>query len=231
MKRIIGLIGGVGPASTLDYYMGIINGYRQKTNDIHYPEIIIYSIDMEEMMSYIEKDCWDKVIVQLSKAAAKLFAAGADFIAVASNTPHFVFDEVNVNSPVPMISIVEETCKSVSEAKYQRVLTIGTLFTMKSGLYTNPLKNYGITSLLPSDGEQKEIYSLFYPNLENGIVIEEDKAKMQKIINRIIREQNADSLILGCTELPLMIKQGDMSAPVIDTMQIHIEAIVNYMIS
>lgn len=100
---------------------------------------------------------------------------------------------------------------------------------MKSGLYTSHLNKHGISSLLPSDDEQTEIYSLFYPNLENGIVIAEDKKRMLEIVNRIIKKQDADSLILGCTELPLMIKQGDLAAPVIDTTQIHIDSIIDYM--
>jgi len=229
MKKV-GLIGGIGPASTLDYYMGIINGYMRKTKDINYPEIVIYSVNMTEMISNIEKDSWDKVIIQLTQAIKNLSVAGAEFAAIASNTPHLVFDEVKKQSPLPIISIVEETCKHIKEAQYQSALTIGTLFTMKSGLYSNPLKKYGIASLLPSENDQKEIYSIFYPNLENGIVIAEDKEKMLKIVSRIIKEQNADSLILGCTEFPLMIKQEDLTTPVINTTQIHIDSIVNYMI-
>ena len=229
MMKKAGLIGGIGPASTLDYYTGIIDGYRQKTGGADYPEIVIYSIDMNEMMSYIENDRWDRVINQLSKAAASLAAAGADFIAIASNTPHIVFDEVQEQSPLPLISIVEETCRFAKAAGYQRVLTIGTRFTMKSGLYTDPLKKHNISALLPSDEEQEKIHALFFPNLENGIVIAEDKEKMIKTVDRIIKAQNTDSVILGCTELPLMIKQGDLAAPVINATQIHIESIVDYM--
>ncbi len=192
MKRI-GLVGGIGPASTLDYYMGIINGYRQKTSSSHYPEIIIYSIDMFEMLSSVEEELWDKVAVQLSGAVNNLASAGADFAAIASNTPHLVFDEIKRLSRIPLISIVEETCAYVVEKQYQRVLTIGTLFTMKNELYANPLTAQGIASLLPSDDEQQEIYSLFFPNLENGIVIQEDTIKMLELVNRIVREQRGFS--------------------------------------
>ena len=230
MKKV-GLVGGIGPASTPEYYLGIINGYRNKTGDTHYPEIIIYSIDMTEMLLNIENDNWDKVIAQLSHALEKLAIAGADFAAIASNTPHLMFDEIKERSPLPLISIVDETCRFIRDAQYQRVLTIGTLFTMKSGLYANPLKEQGVLSILPSDDEQEEIYSLFFPNLENGIVVAEDKKKMLALLNSIISEQNADSLILGCTELPLMIGQGDLAIPIVDTTRIHIEAIVNYMLA
>lgn len=225
----IGLIGGIGPASTLDYYMGIINGYRQKMSKPNYPEIIIYSIDMFEMLFYIENEQWDKAAMQLSEAVNNLSAAGAHFAAIASNTPHLIFDEIRRQSNIPLISIVEETCKFVTEKHYQRVLTIGTLFTMKNGLYSNSLTSQGIVSLLPTETEQRQIYSLFFPNLENGIVIQEDKIKMLELVNRIIKEQNADSVILGCTELPMMIKQGDLHVPVINTTQVHINSIVRSM--
>ena len=205
MKKI-GIIGGIGPASTLDYYTGIIDGYRKKTGSDNYPEIIIYSINMTEMITLIEKDCWGSVTDMLTSTLKRLSNAGADIAVIASNTPHLVFDEISRQSPIPLISIVEETCNFIKAAGYQRVLTIGTLFTMKSGLYTKPLEKCGVLPLLPTEDEQSEIYSLFFPNLENGIVIPEDKEKMLALVNQIIHNQNADSLLLGCTELPLMIK-------------------------
>ncbi len=228
MKKV-GLIGGTGPASTIDYYMGIIDGYTAKTGKPNYPEIIIYSIDMFEMLSYIEEKQWDKTAKMVSDAVNALALAGADFAAIAANTPHLVFDEISRLSKIPLVSIVEETCKFAAGRNYQRVLTIGTLFTMKNGLYSNPLASHGIVSLLPTDKEQQEIYSLFFPNLENGIVVQEDKIKMLELVNGIAKEQNADAVILGCTELPMMIKQGDLSVPVIDTTGVHIDSIVSNM--
>jgi len=227
MKKI-GLVGGLGPASTLDYYRGIINGYRQKAGENAYPEIFINSLNMVEMISFIEQDRWDEVVNLLANAIDKLFVAGADFAAIASNTPHLVFDEICARSPIPLLSIVEETCKHISTMGHERILAIGTLFTMKSGLYSEPLNKCGVTPLLPSEEEQEKIYSLFYPNLENGIVVAEDKEKMLELLSGIIKEQDADSLLLGCTELPLMIRPGDLPIPLIDTMQIHIESIVAF---
>ncbi len=223
------MIGGIGPTSTLDYYMGIINGYKQKRGKPNYPEIIIYSIDMFEMLSYIEEKHWDKAAAMVSCAVNSLALAGADIAAIASNTPHLVFNEISRLSKIPLISIVEATCEFVAKEQYKRVLTIGTLFTMKNGLYSNPLTSQGITSLLPAEKEQQEIFSLFFPNLENGIVIPEDRVKMLELVNNIVKEQNADAVILGCTELPMMIKQGDLCVPVIDTTQVHISAIVRNM--
>jgi len=230
MKRV-GLIGGIGPASTLDYYSGIINDFRKITKGENYPEVLILSINMAEMLSHIEKDHWDSVIMQLVQAAERLTIAGAEFIAMASNTPHLVFGEVSRRCPVPMVSIVEETCRYVKSSLYNRPLCIGTLFTMRNRLYSEPLEKVGITSLLPSDEDQKKIHSFIFPNLEMGIVVPGEKEKMIALLKRNIEEQDADSVILGCTELPIMIKQGDLPVPVFNTTEIHIKAIVRRILS
>jgi len=230
MKKL-GLIGGLGPASTPDYYLGIIDGYRRRTGDINYPEIIIYSVNMTETTGHAERGEWDEVALQISGAADSLARAGADFAAIASNTPHIVFGEISGRSPIPMISIVDETCKFAARAGYKRVLVIGTLFTMESGLYDVPLAEHGIAPLTPDGGDRKRIYSLFFPNLENGIVVPEDRTEMLKLVDQIAYDQRADSLLLGCTELPLMIKPGDVRVPVIDTTRVHIDSIVDHLIN
>ncbi len=228
MKKL-GIVGGIGPSSTVDYYLGIIDGRRAKAGGERYPEIIIYSIDMFQMLSYIEAGQWDRAAEQLSGAVNALADAGAELAVIASNTPHLVFDEIQRLSRLPLISIVEETCKYIEEKRYRRVLTIGTLFTMQNGLYSKPLQALGVAALLPTEREQREIYALFFPNLENGIVIPEDKANMLALVDRIVREQDTDAALLGCTELPMMIRPGELSVPVIDTTRVHIESIVRAM--
>ena len=124
-------------------YKGIINGCRQKAGENAYPEILIYSINMIEMISFIEQDRWDEVMNLRAHAINKLSVAGADFAAIASNTPRLVLNEICARSPIPLLSIVEETFKHIDILGYQRILAIGTLFTMKSGLYSEPLKKCG----------------------------------------------------------------------------------------
>ena len=226
MKRV-GIIGGIGPASTLDYYVGIIEGYRSKTGSNDYPEIIINSVNMTEVLSLVQNKDWKALEDLLLDAIDDLDNAGADFAAIASNTPHIVFDSIEKRSPMPLISIVEKTCRYAKEKECKRVVVIGTLFTMESGLYTNALGKYSIEAILPSDEEKRTIHDLFFPNLENGIVVPEDKQKILAIVGRLIAEQNADALILGCTELPLMIKEGDLDIMIINATEIHIEAIVD----
>jgi len=228
MKKA-GIIGGIGPASTLDYYNSVISGCMRKINDGNYPEIVINSVNMTEMMSYVTAGRLDKLAALLVRAVTELFQAGAQFAAIASNTPHIVFGEVSARSPIPLISIVDTTCAYVKHMDLQRVLVIGTLFTMNSGLYSTALEKYGVSAIAPTADEQKEIYSLFFPNLENGLVVPGDKQKMLALINGIIRRENAGTLLLGCTELPLMIRPGDIDTVLIDTTRIHIDAIVDYM--
>ncbi|MCL1918473.1 MAG: amino acid racemase [Peptococcaceae bacterium] len=226
MKKA-GIIGGIGPASTLDYYSGILNGYRAKTHDDNYPEIVINSINMTEMLSYVSRKNWDALVAMLLKAVKNLANAGADFAAIASNTPHIVFDKLQQHSPLPLISIVDATCRYARSNKCQKIVVIGTGFTMSSGLYSEALQKHNIAAIVPSAEEQSIIHNIIFPKLEEGIVVPEDKQRMLGIVNRLISEHHADALVLGCTELPLMIKEGDVSALILNTTQIHVEAIVN----
>jgi len=226
MKKI-GIVGGIGPASTLDYYSGIINGFRQKTGDDNYPEIIINSINMTEMLSYVSYKDWNSLVNLLLNSIENLAKAGAELAAIASNTPHIVFGEVQKQSALPLISIVEETCKYAQLKRCKKVVVIGTGFTMSNGLYNEALKKYNIAASVPSKEDQAAIHNIIFPKLEEGIVVPEDKQKMLAITERLLTEQNADGLILGCTELPLMIKDKDLDTLIFNTTQIHIESIVN----
>ena len=221
-----GIIGGLGPASTVDYYNGIIAGCRNQSDDNHYPEIIINSIDMTKVLSMVANNEWDGLTEILVQSVREVANAGADFAAIASNTPHIVFGRVAERSALPLISIVDETCKYAQGMKCGKVLVIGTLFTMRSGLYTDAFTKYGMTAQVPTEQEQKDIFSLFYPNLENGIVVPDDKEKMLILLRKIITRERYDALVLGCTELPLMIKSEDIDIRLINTTQIHIDSII-----
>ncbi|MDR0469948.1 MAG: amino acid racemase [Peptococcaceae bacterium] len=225
--RKIGIIGGIGPASTLDYYSGIIEGYRAKTNDGSYPEIIIDSVNMTEMLSYVENEDWSALTDMLVKAIDNVSAAGAQFAAIASNTPHIVFDSVQKRSALPLVSIVDETCRYAQAKGCKEVVIIGTRFTMGSGLYTKAFAKFGIATVTPSADEQEKIHGIIFPKLEDGIVDEGDKQKLLALAKRLISGHGADALVLGCTELPLMIKDGDLDTLTLNTTQIHIDAIVN----
>jgi aspartate racemase len=230
MKKA-GIIGGIGPASTLDYYDGVIRGVRELSGGEDYPRLVINSINMTEMIGYVAAGDMDRLTALLTDAVEEAAAAGADFAAIASNTPHIVFDAVRARSRLSLISIVEETCRYAQRTGCSRVVVLGTLFTMSSGLYTNAFERCGIQAFVPDEKGQEEVYGIIFPNLENGIVLREDKARLLEISEKLIQSHSADALVLGCTELPLAIKPGDLEVALLNTAQIHIEAIVRAIIS
>ena len=230
MKKV-GLVGGIGPASTLDYYKGICDGYRVKIGGDNYPPMIIDSLNLAEMYSLVANKQWDEFTKRFVDSIKNLAAGGAEFAAMAANTAHIVFDEINRQSPLPIISIIDETCKYAQSKNCESVVIFGTAFTMSSGLYYNAFAKYGIDAFVPTKDEQKAIHSIIFPNLQDGIVLPEEKRTMLQIADRMLSENNADALILGCTELPLIIQESDVDVLLLDTTQIHIDAILRYMLA
>jgi len=225
MKKI-GIIGGIGPASTVEYYNGIIYGYRKLTNDENYPQLFINSINMTEMLNYVAGKEIDNLIDFLFNEIQKLVKIGADFIAIASNTPHMVIDELTEKTNIPIISIVDETCNYAKNQNLKKVLLTGTLFTMENNFYQKAFQKNNIECIVPNDDQKTIIQNIIFPNLEDGIIIEKDKILFKDLCNKIIIEKNIDGIVLGCTELPLMIKNEDFDIKVIDTMEIHIKSIL-----
>ncbi|MFA6938261.1 MAG: amino acid racemase [Treponema sp.] len=227
--KVPGIIGGVGPASTLDYYNDIVNGYREITKDDSYPNLVIKSVDMTKMLSYLDSNDYNWLVDFLKNHIQNLKDAGAEFAAIASNTPHIIFDELKKVSPLPLVSIVESTCKYAVENNYKSVLILGTKFTMQSTLYTSAFEKYNIKAVVLNKAQIEKVHSLIFPKLEQGIVVPEDKKQMVLLANEICNEQNIDAVVLGCTEIPIMIKQGDLVRPVLNTTEIHVHAILQRM--
>lgn len=224
MKKI-GLVGGIGPASTVDYYLGIIEKSRIEQGEDAYPEIVIDSVNMSQHdKALAEKDC-KKLCNYLFCSLSNLKAAGAEIAAITANTEHIVWDMICDRLPLPVISIVDATVREIKQRGFKKVLVFGTVFTLKSGLYENALRKQGITAIIPSDSDASIIGRLIYPNMENGIVIPEDRRKLIEMAEKYISEEKADAMILGCTELPLAIKPCDVSVPVLNTTEIHIKEI------
>lgn len=224
MKKV-GIVGGLGPASTIEYYREIVENYRKVNCDDSYPEIVIDSINMGEIIMGIKAQNYNHVAGKLLKSISNLEKAGASFAAIASNSPHIAWDLIKDKTPIPLISIIDAACDYVAQQNYKKVLIFATEFTMKNGLYSKAFTKRNIDWILPNEEDIEVIGNIIHPNLENGIVIEEDKHKMIGIAEKYIKQYGADSLLLGCTEIPLMIKSNDVSVPVIDTTRIHIEKI------
>ena len=224
MKKI-GLVGGIGPASTVNYYLGLIEKVKAEFGENTYPEIVIDSVNLDYATKCFINREDEKSVELMVRSVSNLQAAGAQIAAITANTEHILWDKMKKDFDIPVISIVDAAVEEICTRKFKRVLVLGTVFTMRSGLYEKPFKSHGITLVLPSAEEQEIIGDLIYPNLENGIVISNDRKRMLEIAEKYIEMYDAEAVLLGCTEIALAIKSGDLSVPVLDTTAIHIKAI------
>ena len=227
MKKI-GMIGGFGPESTLDYYRLIINQYRQQQGEGSLPEIIIYSMDLYDLLTLVEQKRWDDVTSFLLKGVNSLHKAGADFGIISANTPHIVYDQLKSSSPIPLISIVEETSKKAKEIGLQRVGLLGTSFTMRASFFQKVFANNNISIVAPNEKEQDFIQHKLMTEIELGQFLEETRNGLLTIVKRMVDEDLIEGVILGCTELPLILTKDEFDIPFLNTTKIHVESAIRY---
>jgi aspartate racemase len=222
----VGIVGGLGYMSTLEYYRGIMKECQTYTNSGEYPELVIASLNIADVMRMLEKGFYEQVTWYLYRAIQDLRKARADFAVIASNTPHIVFNQLSEISPLPLISIMDVTSQAISRCGYSNVLLTGTAFTMKNRFYKDNLESHGIKCTVPNAEDIETIHNIIFPDLENGIVKPEKKREFITLCEKYV-PKGIQAIILGCTELPLLINDGDMQVPIIDTMKLHISAIVD----
>lgn len=227
MKKI-GLLGGLGPQSTLYYYEKIINTFTGFSNNPDYPEIIIFSANLNEAMKLVTTKNYSDLTQFLAHKILFLYNAGAQFAAIASNTPHIVFDELNKNSPIPLLSILDATCSKVLQLNLKKVGLLGTRITMEASYYKEPFLKNGISVIVPTDQEQDLIHHRLFTEIEHGIYKDSTRSELMRIVERMRKENGIDSIILGCTELPLILQEDQFDIPVLDTAAIHCDSIVSY---
>ena len=226
--KTIGIIGGLGPESTKIYYEELINKYKERANG-QYPEILIYSVNLLELKKYIEENDLNSLAITLSDKLDSLVKAGADFICIASNTPHIVFDKISQNSKVPMISIVEEAAKYASKiSTNKKIGLMGTGFTMKADFFPKSFNKYDLKIFTPDSSDQEFIHEKIFSELANGVVKNSTKEKFLKIAESLIKKYSIDSLVLGCTELPLVFDKEYFGINYLDTVKIHVDSIIKY---
>ncbi|SFD44595.1 aspartate racemase [Lentibacillus persicus] len=231
MKKA-GIVGGLGPESTVDYYESFIQKYQARMGSKQtLPELFINSINMYNIFKYISEDRLGDLSDYVGGAAKKLEEIGADFVIVSANTPHIVFNQIRENVNVPMISIVEATYEKADELGLQNVGLLGTKFTMAHDFFKKPFLESDKKIVVPSNDDQAFIHQHIVDELENGIVNDETKEEFIKISNKMIREENLDGLILGCTELPMILKDGDLDVPLLNTTDIHVNKMVDFTFS
>jgi len=234
MKKL-GLVGGVGPASTIEYYKGINEGYHRSLKNPakcgENPPMVIDSLNLSVAYDLVAKKDWVKFAELFINSLQSLHRAGAEIAALTANTAHIVFDEVSSRSPIPLIGLVDETCKYAQSKGCNKAVIFGTAFTMSSKMYESKFATYGIEAVVPSETDQQVIHNIIFPNLVAGIVTEHEKAVILEIAKKMLSEHNADALVLGCTELPLIIEPDDLNTTILDTTKIHIDAVLYQMLS
>lgn len=224
------LIGGLGPESTVEYYKLIISKYKKMYGTECNPEFMVNSLNITKLLSLVDKCEYDELTDYLFKAINQGYKSGADYAAIGANTPHIVFDKLNEITPIPLISIIESTAKYASNNKIEKVALLGTKFTMKEDFFKNVLVKHDVTPFVPNDDEQEFIHSRIRSELEYGIINEDTKIKLLSIINRMIKEDGVEGVILGCTELPLILSQDDDKRILfINTIDRHVTDIVTGM--
>jgi aspartate racemase len=229
--KTVGIIGGIAPASTVEYYRLIIARYREQKPDNSYPPIFINSIDMTRMLGLIGAQKLDELTGYLLGEVFKLERAGAELGLFASNTPHLVFEEIQRRSPIPLISIVEATCRETEAMGLKKVGLFGTRFTMQSRFYPEVFSRKGITVITPPPDDQEYIHEKYMSELVNGVYPDETRERLLSIIDRLIEQQKIQGLILGGTELPFILRDTNANKiPFLDTTRIHVEQVVTQML-
>ncbi len=229
--KTIGIIGGLGPEATVDYYNGIINSFKNEKGDLFYPEIIIYSVNMSEFIGLMKEKKYDQAVDKVVEKAESLHRAGAEFIAITANTPHMLFDRITARSPLPLISIVEATCRECLRRGFRKPGLMGTGFTMNATFYQDVFKKSGIEVILPSEEDKEIINHKLFSEIELGIFREDTRQLLINITGKMVSTDGIDSMILGCTELPLILTSPEYAGiPMLNTTKIHVDAIVKYCI-
>jgi aspartate racemase len=230
--KTLGVIGGIAPASTIEYYRLIVSTYQARHPDGSTPPVIINSIDLQTMLRLIAADALDEVVGYLTGEVEKLGRAGAEIGLFASNTPHVVFDALQRVSPIPLISIVEVTYAVASRMRLTRVGLLGTRYTMQGTAYPRVFAPRGISVVVPDEADQAFIHARYMGELVRGEYTPETRAGVVEAIQRLRERRAVDGVILGGTELPLLLRGvGDLGIPLLDTGRIHVEAAVEAMLA
>jgi aspartate racemase len=226
--KTIGLIGGMSWESSLEYYRIINEEVKRKLGGLHSAKILMYSVDFEEIEELQHRGRWDEATKLMIEAAQRLDKGGADFIMICSNTMHKMSGEVRKNIGIPLLHIGDATAEKIKEMGFKKVGLLGTRFTMEEDFYKGRLTSrYGLEVVIPDEKERQMVHDIIYKELCLGVINPSSKDQVCKIIQNLVRD-GAEGIILGCTEIPLLIRQEDVKVPLFDTTKIHAESAVEY---
>jgi aspartate racemase len=230
--KTVGIIGGIGPESTVEYYRLLIALYRERTQDGSYPPIVINSIDLQKVLQLVGANELAEVTEYMVREVERLARAGADVGLFASNTPHIVFDDIRRRAPIPLLSIVEATCEAARGLGLKRLGLFGTRFTMQGRFYPEVFSREGMTLAVPAPDEQAYIHDKYMSELVYGTILPETREGLLSIVDRLKERERIQGLILGGTELPLILRDvTDRGIPFLDTTTIHVRSALVQLLS
>ena len=229
--KTLGIIGGTGPESTVEYYRRLIAAYGARNTDGHAPSIVINSVDNKKLIDWFTSNELGEVTDFLEDAIEGLARAGADFGLIAANTPHLVFNELQQRARIPLLSIVEATAEAAATARLRSLALFGTRFTMQAALFPEAFARRGMTIFAPNEEEQAFIHGKYMGELFVGTILEGTRTGLIEIVETMKQRDNVDGLILGGTELSLILREPTAAGlPVLDTTQIHVDAAIEWML-
>lgn len=227
LMKTIGIIGGMSWESTAEYYRIINEAINRDLGRLHSGKILLYSVDFEEIEQLQHENKWQELSDLMIDAGQKLEKAGADLLLIATNTMHKLADKVQDEVSIPLLHIADATATKVLTDRHFCVGLLGTKYTMEQDFYKHKLQERGLTVLIPDEQERAFVHTIIYDELCKGKVLDASRKKYKKIIQNLANK-GAQGIILGCTEIPLLIKQKDSPITVYDTTRIHAETAVEF---
>jgi aspartate racemase len=229
--KLLGLIGGMSWESTIEYYRIINELVKERLGGWNCAELLMYSVNFEQIYNLQQQNNWVEVAKILITISKKLERAGCAAIVICSNTAHKIADEIKAELSIPLIHVVDETAKVIHKCEINSIGLLGTKFTMEGEFYINILeKKYGLQVILPEKQQREYINNAIFNEFAQGIFLDSTKAEFLDII-KILERKGAEGIILGCTEIPLLIKQSDVDIQLFNTLTIHLRAAVEFALS
>lgn len=225
--KTIGIIGGITWYSTLDYYRLLNEMVNKRLGDAHAAKLLLSSLDFAEIKNLTEKKDWDSIATIMCREAKILENSGASCLLIGANTMHHVADKVQASIAIPLIHIADAVANVIKPMGLKKIALLGTKYTMQMDFYKDKLLNHGISTIIPGEKDIEFINQSIYTEFSKGIFLPETKKRYLEIINTLV-DAGAEGIILGCTEIPILIKQEDCIVPVFDTTAIHVKAAVDF---
>ena len=229
--KTIGLLGGMSWESSLEYYRILNETVKARLGGFHSADCLMYSVDFDEVEALQHQDKWDELTEMMIDAAQRIEAGGAEILVICTNTMHKMAPEMQAAIQIPLLHIADAAGEAIKAQGLQTVGLLGTKFTMEGDFYRKRLsERFGLNVLIPEEADRERVHNTIYGELVKGVINPESRRAFQDII-KILEAKGAQGVILGCTEIPLLVKQADVAIPVFDTSRIHAEAAVDWALT